>query len=74
MGSSKSNFGLLAAGMLPDPKTFADAGDPVDLVVLEAADFAGRPTTGRYVNFVCTSWYREGCALHYIGLGYTKIT
>ena len=74
MASSPSSFELLVTGRLPNPKTFADAGAPVDVVVLRAADFGAHPTTGRYVNFVCTNWFREGCALQYIGFVYTVIT
>ena len=73
-------WSLVATGSFPDPKVFADAGVPVEMKVLRSSDsdwtapnWGGGPASGRYVRFVCQSWYREGCSLQYIGFVYTQV-
>ena len=63
---------LRVTGKLPDPKTFADAGIPVEKMVLRSSDWL-YPMSGRYAKFVCNSWYGEGCALQYIGFVFTMV-
>ena len=51
-------------GTFSDPIIYADAGVPVNMTVAKL----DKPISGRYVKYLCKSWYRQGCALQYIGV------
>ena len=55
---------IIASGTFQDPIPAGEKGEVVDMTVLRLEE----PVVGHYIEYKCTSWYRQACALQYIGV------